>query len=173
MSEPSAEYVNAYRMAREGAFRRGEIAVSRMSRLAPLLCNDEGKARFELDFQLDSRSRPLVTGRVRATLELTCQRCLEPMRLDLDLELRLGIVRSYEESVALCEDCEPLILNSDSVSLTTVVEDELILGLPAAPHHPPGSCRPPAASPSEEEASKVSQFSDLAGVARKRNKTSE
>jgi uncharacterized metal-binding protein YceD (DUF177 family) len=95
------------------------------------------------------------------------------MRLDLNLELRLGIVRSYEESVALCEDCEPLMLNNDSVSLATLVEDELILGLPAAPHHSPGSCRLPAASPSEEEASNVSQFSDPAGVAGKRNKTSE
>lgn len=173
MSEPSAEHVNAYRMARERSSRRGEIAVSHMSRLAPLLCNDQGKARFELDFQLDSQSRPLVSGRVQATLQLICQRCLEPMTLDLDLELRLGIVRSDEEAVALCEESEALILNTESVSLATLVEDELILGLPAAPHHPSGRCQPPAASPSEEEASGVSQFSDLAGVAEKRNKASE
>ncbi len=173
MSEPSSELVHAYRMARDGSSRRGIIEVSRMSRLAPLLCNDQGTVRFELDFRLDSQSRPLMTGRVQATLELICQRCLEPMSLDLDLELRLGIVRSDEEAVALREDYEPLILSTDSVSLATVVEDELILGLPAAPNHPPGSCRPPAGSPSEEEASGVNRFSDLAGVAGKRKKASE
>lgn len=161
MPEPSAERVHAYRMARDGASRRGAIALSDMSRLIPLLSNDQGAARFELDFLLDPQLRPLVTGSVQATLELICQRCLEPMSLDLDLELRLGIVRSDEEAVALPKEYEPLVLKTDSVSLATLVEDELILGLPAAPLHPAGSCRPPAGAQGRAEGSSGGPFSNL------------
>ena len=170
MPESSAELVDAYRMARDGSSRRGEIALSRMSRLAPLLCSDQGTARFELDFQLDSQSRPLVNGRVQATLEVLCQRCLEPMSLELDLELRLGIVRSDEEAVALWDKREPLTLKTGTVSVSALVEDELILGLPAAPIHPGGGCRPPGEASTVEGAGGESGFSDLASVVGKRGK---
>lgn len=173
MPEPSAERVNAYRMARDGSSRRGEIALGGMSRLTPLLSDDHGSARFELDFLLDSQSRPLMTGRVRATLELVCQRCLEPMSLDLDLELRLGIVRSDEEAVALPAEYEPLILKTDTISLAALVEDELILGLPAAPLHPAGSCRPPVEAEAGDETSAANSFSDPAGVSGKGKKGNE
>ncbi len=53
-------------------------------------------------------------------------------------------MRSDEEAAAVTKEREPLTLRSESVSLAELVEDELILGLPAAPHHPAGSCRPPA-----------------------------
>lgn len=173
MPEPSAERVHAYRMARDGSSRRGEMVLSRMSRLLPLLCSDQGSARFELDFGLDSQSRPLVTGRVQASLQLVCQRCLEPMTVDLDLEVRLGIVRSDDEAVALCGEREPLQLQTETVSLATLVEDELILGLPAAPLHPAGRCRPPGKAFAEEEAAGAGPFPDLEGVTGKARKTSE
>jgi uncharacterized protein len=173
MPQSSAELVDAYRMARAGSSRRGEIALSRMSRLAPLLCNDQGVARFELDFHLDSQSRPLVTGRIQAKLELICQRCLEPLVLELDLELRLGIVRSDEEAVALRDTREPLTLESGTVSLSALVEDELILGLPAAPLHPAGSCRPPAEVPADAEAGGERRFPDLGEAFGRRKKPKE
>ena len=171
MSAPSAELVHITRMARDGASRRGEIAISRMSRLLPLLCDNQGAVQFELDFALDSQSRPRVTGRIRATLEVICQRCLEPMRLELDLDVRLGIVKSDDEAVALTDGSEPLTLDGDTVSLATLVEDELILGLPPAPLHPQGRCRPPEAGPAEAQRRSAGPFSKLkraAGAKRKR-----
>lgn len=154
MPERSAELVHVFRMARDGATRRGEIALSLMSRLTPLLCSDAGCARYELDFELDSQSRPLVTGRIEASLDLICQRCLEPMTAELELDVRLGIVRSDEEAVALPKEREPLLVDADTISLAKLVEDEIILGLPAAPLHPPGRCRPPAEFTAPEERGK-------------------
>ncbi len=109
-----------------------------------MLSGDQGSARFELSFHLDSGSRPVITGSVQAGLELICQRCLKTMTLALDLDIELVIVRSDEEAAAVSKEREPLTLSSESISLAELVEDELILGLPAAPLHPAGSCRPPA-----------------------------
>ena len=149
MAKPSIERVNPFRMATDGVSRRGEIPLSGMSRLAPLLSDDAGSAQFELFFHLDSHSRPVITGSVQARLEVICQRCLEPMSLDLNLAIALGIVRSDEEAVAVLKEREPLTLTGDTVSLAELVEDELILALPGAPVHPAGSCRPPAKKPAE------------------------
>ncbi|MDH3317453.1 MAG: YceD family protein [Gammaproteobacteria bacterium] len=161
MPERPAELVYPFRMARDGSSRRGKIALSLMPRASALLCNDQGEARFELDFHLDAQSRPVVTGRIQACVELICQRCLEPMNLELDLEVRLGIVRSDAEAVALPDEREPLLVEDGSVSLAALLEDELILGLPPAPLHPAGRCRPPGGSPTEAAASAVGLLAGL------------
>jgi uncharacterized protein len=82
-------------------------------------------------------------GQIRATLEVVCQRCLEPMPVEVKSEVRLGIVRRESEAVALPPEYEPLQVDGERISLLSVVEDELILALPVAPLHPPGRCQPP------------------------------
>ncbi len=161
MPQRPAELVHPFRMARDRSSRRGKIALSLMPRLSALLCNDQGAARFELDFDLDAQSRPVVTGRIQASVELICQRCLEPMNLELDLDVRLGIVRSDAEAVALPDEREPLLVEDGSISLTALLEDELILGLPPAPLHPAGRCRPPRVSLTEEAVSAVGLLAGL------------
>lgn len=172
MSAPQADLVHAFRMARDGSWRQGEMAISHMPRFAPLLCSDQGVARFELEFGVDSQSRPIVTGRIQAAVTLICQRCLEPMTAELDLKVRLGIVRSEAEAVALPEDREPLQLETEMVSLTALVEDELILGLPAAPRHPLGRCRPPAGEPAQPGRPADGHFAGPERASRKKRRKS-
>lgn len=170
MPERPAELVHPFRMARDGSSRRGEIALSLMSRLVSLLCNDQGAAQFELNFGLDAQSHPVVSGRIQASVELICQRCLEPMKLELELAVRLGIVRSDAEAVALPSEREPLLVEDGTVSLAALVEDELILGLPSAPLHPTGRCQPPGRIPTEKEAAVVEPMAGLDFVRKKKRK---
>ncbi len=143
MPGSTLQFVHATRLARAGSSLDGEVALSRMARLAPLLQSVEGTARFELRFNLDEASRPVASGQITATLEVICQRCLEPMRVEIESEIRLGLVRCGSEAVALPREYEPLQVDGDRISLVSVIEDELILALPVAPLHPPGRCRPP------------------------------
>ena len=143
MPESTLQFVHAMRLARAGSSLDGEVALSRMARLAPLLQSLEGAARFEFRFDLDEVSRPVALGQIRAKLEVICQRCLEPMTVEIESEVRLGIVRRESEAVALSPEYEPLQVDGDRISLLSVIEDELILALPSAPLHPPGRCRPP------------------------------
>lgn len=171
MSAPVSELVYALRLARTGACLEGDLDISRMRRLAPLLVADRGAAHYRLEFSLDPHSRPTVRGRVDASLEVICQRCLEPMIAALDVEVRLGIVRSEAEAVALGDDVEPLLIEAETVSLLGVVEDELILALPAAPLHPAGTCRPPvdtALEPAAEFPAGDNPFAVLSVLKRKK-----
>lgn len=144
MPDRAPEHLYVLRLARDGRSVEGAFPISGMERLAGLLHSTHGVAGYVLNFGLDAASRPQVDGRIRASLEVICQRCLKPMTATLDLEVRLGIVRTEAEAVALPEDREPLQIDDETVPLGVLLEDELILGLPAAPLHPAGACRPPA-----------------------------
>lgn len=133
--------MNPWRHAEAGTSVEGEVPVSSMARLGSLLRNDSGSAAYNLSFALDERNSPVITGRVAAEVQVICQRCLEPMALKVEAELRVGIAASAE--AASFAEFESIIVEDDRLSLAALVEDELILALPSAPAHPPGECRPP------------------------------
>lgn len=142
MRVSSPKFINPWRFADAGASVQGEVPVSFLTRLATLLRNDSGAATYELSFALDERRQPVVTGRIAAVVDVTCQRCLEPMRLQVASDICIGIVRSAEEAASAL--LEAMIVEDNRLSLAALVEEELILALPSAPLHPAGECRAPS-----------------------------
>ncbi len=129
------EQVEPLRLAEVGRAFRGEVAVSRLTRLAPDLRSREGVIRVELHFGLDERRVYALTGSIQGALELTCQRCLGPVAVPLDIRLKLGIVAAEDEGDQLPDGYEMLLAGRDPIVLTELVEDEIILALPLIPRH--------------------------------------
>jgi len=129
------EQVEPLRLAEVGRAFRGEVAVSRLQRLAPDLRSHEGALQVELHFGLDERQVYALTGSIRGVLELTCQRCLEAVAVPIDIRLRLGIVTSEAEAERLPEGYDMLLAGRDPVVVAELVEDEIILALPLIPRH--------------------------------------
>lgn len=72
----------------------------------------------------------------RAVLPLTCQRCLAPVEVAVQVERPFRFVQ--DEAVAMAEDDhseEDLLALSRSFDLVDLVEDELLMDLPVAPRH--------------------------------------
>ena len=109
----------------------GAYPLTELVRLTPLLASSEGGAAFALRFGHDDERRPVITGRVEAELSLTCQRCLQPMTLSVSSEVALSPVRGLEESARLPEALDPLLVVDNRVRLRDIVEDELIMAVPA------------------------------------------
>ena len=83
-----------------------------------------------------------LTLGVQTEVWLTCQRCLQPMRLRLDIQQRLQFVRGQMEAEALDEEAEHDVLAlTKALDLRELVEDELLLALPLVPKH--DSCPQP------------------------------
>ena len=90
-------------------------------------------------------SRRAVTGgdpeirlalQARATLRLTCQRCLQPMEQPLAVDARLRFVRDEATAEKLDDnDEEDVLVLPPALDLRELVEDELILALPLVPRH--------------------------------------
>lgn len=135
MSRQLPELIEPLRLAELRRSLKGDIALKRMKRLAASLMTDEGMANVELNFAYDDTGLPTVSGFVKAELTLCCQRCMEPMVHSVQSRFRLGLVRNDQQAENLAARYEPFLVAEDKSSLTEMVEDELILSLPAVPRH--------------------------------------
>lgn len=74
--------------------------------------------------------------RVQATLALTCQRCLGPVDVPLQVQRSFRFAADEELAAAQDEQSEEDVLAlSRSFELVELVEDELLMELPLAPRH--------------------------------------
>lgn len=113
---------------------KGEIQLSSLPRLAAILAEDSGSVVIELSFGRHGRS-PWVRGRIEAILRLKCQNCLEVLDWPVNSEFKLGIVTSIDEANLLSDDYEPLLVGEEKIALNEIIEEELLLSVPAFPKH--------------------------------------
>jgi uncharacterized protein len=74
--------------------------------------------------------------KARTALQLICQRCLQPMTVQLDVQPSLHFVHGEAQAEALDEDSdEDVLALTPSLDLLPLIEDELILALPLVPRH--------------------------------------
>ncbi|NIR32366.1 MAG: hypothetical protein GWN84_24300 [Gammaproteobacteria bacterium] len=140
MSTSLPERIRPLRLARRGERVSGRMPVAGMSRLLESLYSDAGEVAVDLRFHRDDEGHHRITGTVQGTLELVCQRCLGPLRFEVDSAVCLEVVERVEDATQPEEGYEPLLVTEEHVSLRRLVEDELILALPPYPRHAQGVC---------------------------------
>lgn len=158
MSERLPERVDPWRLVQQRRVLEGESPLERMTRLAQQAGAQEGRAQVLLEFLRDDEGHPRVRGRIDADLVLTCQRCMEPMRLRLALAPDLILVADDAQAERVQAWGDPLIV-PERLFLRDLIEDELLLALPQVPRHEDeAECRrhvgrwlvPEAEAPTEE-----------------------
>ena len=125
------------------------------------------------------QQRPVAGGEPEIWLQLTaqarvwceCQRCLQPVAIDLDVARALRFVADEATAEALDAESEDDVLALPRwLDLHSLVEDELLLALPLVPMHVECPTRPPMSveNTSEDEVSARAPhpFAVLAGLKR-------
>ena len=129
------------RLANNGETLSGQYVLHEMLRLGELLHDKSGKISFQLQFTHDDDSRmSFIMGEIQANIHIVCQRCLGCMDLEIQRTVYLGIPDGHDEIIKLPDDCEPLILDEQSISLGSLIEDEVLLAIPIAPMHDAEEC---------------------------------
>ena len=128
------EIIEPLHLADKRGELKGEIAVSSLTRIADLLHSAEGLVAVELFFGREGRLAT-VEGRIQTVLQLECQNCLQALEWTVDSAVKLGIVSSIEQANRLDESYEPLLVEGETMRLSDLVEDELLLCLPSYPKH--------------------------------------
>lgn len=124
----------------------GDIALSRCVRLQDRLASLEGAIHFKLSGFLNESGDPGLRCEVQSRLKVLCQRCLEPM--DYSLQLDSSLLLTNDEHLFDVDDPEApdRIPIQRDLPVAALVEDEILLALPMAPHHAENVCKgPPAA----------------------------
>ena len=136
MSQALPEIVDAWRMVQARRRFDGSLSLARLSRLAADLAEPQGDVTFALEFGTDELGVAYLHVRADAVLPLICQRSLDRFELPVHVDARLGLIVQEQDEAGLPEGYEPLLVNDGALRLADVVEDELILAVPAVPVKP-------------------------------------
>ena len=156
--------IDGLEFARSGSKLQGAWPVAGFSRLRDALRTGEGTLQYHLQGVPRQRGWPALQLRVGGTLQLVCQRCLGALELPLNLDVSLLLAASQA-----AVDVEPLeaegpewIVAGREMPVRDLVEDEVLLALPLAPHHE--RCARRKARAESEPREEGSPFAGLRGL---------
>ncbi len=131
--------------AKLGAALAGEWPAETLPRLTEGGAPEVPMARWRpVAWQLSGRTEPVLGGEtevwidlaVQAQAHLTCQRCLKPVAVSLEVDGPYRFVRDEAQAAALDADSEEdVLVISRKFDVREWVEDELLLALPIVPMH--------------------------------------
>jgi uncharacterized protein len=150
MSGALPELLDPLRCADSERLLAGTLPLAVLARLKGELADTAGAVVYRLHFSRDEERRAVVSGEVRARLQLVCQRCLGPVAHDLCTRFTLALVHSLDEARRLPDRYDPLLSSAAMIRPVELLEDELLLSLPQIPMHRPGECEPQAATAGRE-----------------------
>lgn len=121
----------------------GELELRKMARLAEWLHhsaggpsgNDSGSVEASLRFQQRGDGWLGLTLDYDTTVELTCQRCLEPFRERLAARVEMVVAESEPLPTTAPEGFELVELDGGGLLPAQLIEDELIVSIPLVPKH--------------------------------------
>ena len=128
-----AEVIDGLQFARAALERRGVVGIEQLPRLAQLRGSTEGLA-YHLRGGRTGNGKPCLRLAVTGSVELPCQRCLDPIRIPIVIDAELQLAQNARE-IAEADDEIDRVLASRRMDVAWLVEDEVILALPMAPRH--------------------------------------
>ena len=155
--------IDSLAFAREGGLLQGELPVASLTRVLDLLVDSTGHLGYRVQGQMGPRNRPQLMLQLDGVLSVCCQRCLEGIDYPVRVRSLLELVKDEEELTQeeIEDDSKDFLTAQKELDVVALIEDEIILDLPAAPRHE--SCALPQAGNLSE---KVSPFSVLKGKVR-------
>ena len=135
MVKPAPTRFNPDMMARDATRYRVDVPFAQFTRLRGLLHDDNGSVVATFGF---SRRKDyiVVSGRLGTTYTLQCQRCLNSLSLPIDEPFELVFVDSEAAAQRLPTEFDPVVLDdTGQIHIVDMLEDELLLLLPAIARH--------------------------------------
>lgn len=133
--KPLPQQADPRKFAQQGISIQGLVAVNTLPRLVDALQDTSGNLQVDLAFGINEGKKKVVTGRAAADLTLVCQRCLENVTVPVESDISLAIVWDEEEAEKLPESLDPWIVGEGLADLYEMIEEEMLLSLPAVAYH--------------------------------------
>jgi len=157
---------DAFAFAREARALNGTLPISELGRLHDLLTEVSGEVVWQLEGSKGRRGELLLRLTVDGVLPLACQRCLDAIHFELEVDSLLELVPAGADlsQDELEDDSRDYLPVEKELDVVELVEDEILLSLPVAPRHE--KCGLPGATDAGE---RINPFAALAGLKGKPN----
>ncbi len=136
MSREYPDWISPGRAAEGKRIFSGTIPFSRMKRLAALLEHAQGEATFVAAFRADQDKRVIIDLQVEAVLPLLCQASLEVYDEQVKRRSDLAVIEHDSEQIEVPDYYDPVLTENGRLAMASLVEEELLLGLPQIPRKP-------------------------------------
>lgn len=137
---PVPAYVDTRKIFLQHAAIAGHVSLDRLERFKGLLASDSASIHVELEFFTDEFGRHIISGNLHAAVEVICQRCLEPLEIVLQDDIKLAVLEDDSKAAELDADLDPWICADTKLELSSLVEEQLILCLPIVSLHESTNC---------------------------------
>jgi uncharacterized protein len=144
-NEFKPQHLNIEAFAREGAGITGDQPLSKLERLVQDLRRLDAdfahsavhwQAQGELRAVLGAKPQVWLHLQAQTELPLTCQRCMELVRVPVALERSFRFVPDENTAATQDDDAEEdLLVLERQFDLFTLLEDELLMAMPMVPMH--------------------------------------
>ncbi len=134
-AERIAGTFDAFGVARRGAAIAGTLGASALPRVTDRLADGEARIAWRIAGAADALGRPAIEVSLEGAVPLECQRCLRTFSWPVAQRTLLLLARDEGDLARLDEnDVHEVILAATPQDPVALVEDELLLTLPFAPH---------------------------------------
>jgi len=159
--------IDGFEFAASGLRQAGRLRVSALARLHDRLASRDGELDYEVAGVRDGQGRAGLRIRAGGVLQIVCPRCMQEMRhpVSIDETVLLAESQGALDSQSLEADGPEWILASRNMDVVELLEDELILDLPAVLNHE--GCK---GSGVEAASARTSPFESLKGLLSKDGK---
>lgn len=140
LTTPLPSQIDVRKLVTKGTEISVQAPLSSLPRISDLLADNSGSIAVKLQFYVDEERFRRVDGQVEGRVKRICQRCLEPMDVEVSSSFQLAVVWSEENAERLPSYIDPLIVGEELVDLADVVSEEMILSLPFVSYHAPADC---------------------------------
>ena len=134
--------INSLEFARKSLEIRDTIAHSDLQRAKDLLTAETESLRWQLSGEVSADKKARLHLTITGNIGVPCQRCLEPMIIELNIRSEFVLVKDESEIPSEEDDFEDydyLVAEAD-MNVLQLVEDEVLLALPYAPKHEIKDC---------------------------------
>ena len=153
--------IDPLHLAKNKEHIEGFLSLDSLGRLEGVLLDNEGQVQYSLSFDFDAAGICLIESKIGAKLSVKCQRCLDPMGIEIKKSSILGVYRNFDEFKKLKNDYEPFQLDEELIVVKTLVEEEVVLAIPLAPMHADKNCVKGMAAKALKKTKKRNPFSIL------------
>jgi uncharacterized protein len=147
MSSPWSRPLEVHRLAEAQADVDFAVQLAELTSLCSVRPGLGGQVSGRVHFDRE-RGVAVAQLTLKGTAILECQRCMQPLKLDVDTRVRVGLVESEMEAGGVPADLETMLAPGGRIGIDALVTEELLLSLPSVPLHGEGGvCLAPPAPP--------------------------
>ncbi|WP_339858104.1 DUF177 domain-containing protein [Pseudohongiella acticola] len=134
-ASPMLPFVDARKAFRHEQRIAGYLPLASLKNLSAMLTDNEGKIEAVLTFRFDQDRRRRIDGELWATVNVQCQRCLEPVQISLGEQFELAVVSTEAMAKNLPASLDPWLSDAETLIPADIIEEQLILCMPIVSTH--------------------------------------